>query len=167
MTASEATLLYSVITPGEGGETRFADATRAYAALPADLRERVDGLSTVHSAQHLGAQQAEAADGRSSTQSGTLTQLPEVTLPLAPVHPATGARALLLKVSSVAVARPSVCHLVRASRTSSGWVRRSSSAQRGWRLTARVCPSPARDSDKWIPRTPIGPAMSIRSAGVA
>ncbi|MFE3901128.1 TauD/TfdA dioxygenase family protein [Streptomyces sp. NPDC059153] len=91
-----ATLLYSVITPGEGGETRFADATRAYADLPAGLRARVDGLSAVHSVQHLAARQADAADGRSSTQAGTLAQLPEVTHPLAPVHPATGSRALLL-----------------------------------------------------------------------
>ncbi|MFJ2113985.1 TauD/TfdA dioxygenase family protein [Streptomyces sp. NPDC087850] len=91
-----ATLLYSVITPGKGGETRFADATRAYADLPTGLRARVDGLSAVHSIQHLTTQQANAADGRSSTQAGTLAQLPEVTHPLAPVHPATGARALLL-----------------------------------------------------------------------
>ncbi|GAA2969504.1 TauD/TfdA family dioxygenase [Streptomyces lactacystinicus] len=91
-----ATLLYSVITPGKGGETRFADATRAYADLPTSLRARIDGLSAVHSIQHLATQQANAADGRSSTQAGTLAQLPEVTHPLAPVHPATGARALLL-----------------------------------------------------------------------
>lgn len=91
-----ATLLYSVIAPGEGGETRFADATRAYADLSAGLRDRVDGLSAVHSVQHLAACQAGAADGRSSTQAGTLAQLPEVTHPLAPVHPTTGIRALLL-----------------------------------------------------------------------
>lgn len=91
-----ATLLYSVITPGEGGETRFADATRAYAGLPAGLRARIDGLRAVHSVQHLAARQADVAGGRSSTQAGTLAQLPEVTHPLAPVHPATGARALLL-----------------------------------------------------------------------
>ncbi|WP_055587063.1 TauD/TfdA dioxygenase family protein [Peterkaempfera griseoplana] len=91
-----ATLLYSVITAAEGGETRFADATRAYADLPADLQARVDGLSAVHSVHHLAAQQADAAGGRSSTQAGTLVQLPEVTHPLAPVHPATGVRALLL-----------------------------------------------------------------------
>ncbi|MEV7866631.1 TauD/TfdA family dioxygenase [Streptomyces sp. NPDC088124] len=98
-----ATLLYSVITPGEGGETRFADATRAYAGLPAGLRARVDDLNAVHSVQHLAARQAHAVGGRSSTQAGTLTQLPEVTHPLAPVHPATGARALLL--GSMAIPR--------------------------------------------------------------
>ncbi|MEU2146080.1 MULTISPECIES: TauD/TfdA dioxygenase family protein [Streptomyces albovinaceus subgroup] len=91
-----ATLLYSVIAPAEGGETRFADATRAYTGLPANLRARIDRLSGVHSAQHLAGQQADAAGGLSSTQAGTLTQLPAVTHPLAPVHPVTGARTLLL-----------------------------------------------------------------------
>ncbi|MFH9758605.1 TauD/TfdA dioxygenase family protein [Streptomyces anulatus] len=91
-----ATLLYSVITPAEGGETRFADATRAYADLPACLQARVEDLSAVHSVQHLAEQQADAAGGLSSTQTGTLTQLPVVTHPLVPVHPVTGARALLL-----------------------------------------------------------------------
>ncbi|MFE9424257.1 TauD/TfdA dioxygenase family protein [Kitasatospora sp. NPDC006697] len=98
-----ATLLYSVITPGQGGETRFADTTRAYADLPADLRARIDGLSAVHSIQHLAKQQAEAAGGRSSTQAGTLADLPEVIHPLAPIHPITGARALLL--GSMAIPR--------------------------------------------------------------
>ncbi|RPK44680.1 Pentalenolactone F synthase [Streptomyces sp. ADI91-18] len=82
-----ATLLYSVITAGEGGETRSADATRAYDDLPSGLPARVDDLSAVHSVQHLATRQADAADGRSSTQAGTLAHLPEVTHPLAPVHP--------------------------------------------------------------------------------
>ncbi|MFD5920681.1 TauD/TfdA dioxygenase family protein [Kitasatospora sp. NPDC058201] len=98
-----ATLLYSVITPAEGGETRFADATRAYADLPTGLRDRVDRLNAVHSVQHLAAQQADAGGGCSSTQAGTLAHLPATTHPLAPVHPATGARALLL--GSMAIPR--------------------------------------------------------------
>jgi len=90
-----ATLLYSVITPDQGGETRFADATRAYADLPAVLKERLAGLRAVHSVQQLGTRQAEAA-GQSSAQAGTLAGLPDVTHPLAPAHPVTGARSLLL-----------------------------------------------------------------------
>lgn len=91
-----ATLLYSVIAPGKGGETRFADSTRAYADLPAHLQTRIDSLKAVHSVRHLAARQADATNGYSSTQAGTFAQLPEVTHPLAPVHPVTGARALLL-----------------------------------------------------------------------
>lgn len=93
---NRATLLYSVITPDEGGHTRFADATRAYADLPDDMKARVDGLHAVHSIAQLADRQAEATGGHSSTASGTLSTLPEVTHPLAPAHPVTGARALLL-----------------------------------------------------------------------
>jgi taurine dioxygenase len=93
---TRATLLYSVITPEHGGETRFADATRAYADLPADLKGRIEGLQAVHSILQLGTRQAEAAGGRSSAAAGTLANHAEVEHPLAPVHPVTGARSLLL-----------------------------------------------------------------------
>ncbi|GLF98091.1 TauD/TfdA dioxygenase family protein [Streptomyces yaizuensis] len=93
---TRATLLYSVIAPGRGGETRFADATRAYTDLPQNLKDRIDGLSAVHSITQLGARQSQAAHGRSSAAAGTLTTLPEAEHPLAPPHPVTGARTLLL-----------------------------------------------------------------------
>ena len=93
---TRATLLYSVIAPEHGGETRFADATQAYADLPAELKGRIADLQAVHSIQQLGARQAEAAEGRSSAAAGTLVDRAEVEHPLAPVHPATGARSLLL-----------------------------------------------------------------------
>ena len=90
-----ATLLYSVIAPRSGGQTRFADTTRAHADLPADLEDRVRGLRAVHSIQELGARQAQAA-GRSSAAAGTLAGRAEVQHPLAPRHPATGLPSLLL-----------------------------------------------------------------------
>jgi taurine dioxygenase len=93
---TRATLLYSVITPEHGGETRFADATQAYADLPADLKGRIQGLQATHSIRQLGARQAEAADGQSSAAAGTLADRAEVEHPLAPIHPVTGARSLLL-----------------------------------------------------------------------
>ena len=93
---SRATLLYSVITPEHGGETRFADATRAYADLPADTKRRIEGMQAVHSIRQLGARQAEAAGGQSSIAAGTLAGLAEVEHPLAPVHPVTGSRSLLV-----------------------------------------------------------------------
>jgi taurine dioxygenase len=49
-----------------------------------------------HSIRQLGILQAAAADGQSSTATGTLADLPEVLHPLAPPHPTTGARTLLL-----------------------------------------------------------------------
>jgi taurine dioxygenase len=93
---TRATLLYSVITPRHGGETRFADATRAYADLPADLKEQAKRLRTLHSIQQLGARQAQVADGLSSAAAGRLADEADVEHPLAPVHPVTGNRSLLL-----------------------------------------------------------------------
>jgi taurine dioxygenase len=93
---TRATLLYSVITPEHAGQTRFADATSAYAELPADLKSRIGDLRAVHSIQQLGARQAQAAGGQSSAATGTLVDRAEVEHPLAPVHPVTGTRSLLL-----------------------------------------------------------------------
>lgn len=93
---TSATVLYSVITPASGGETRFADATRAHNDLPSDIRTRIENLHAVHSIQELGVRQAAAAGGHSSAASGTLVDRDEATHPLAPVHPATGLRSLLV-----------------------------------------------------------------------
>lgn len=93
---TRATLLYSVITPERGGETRFADATRAYTDLPADIKARLHGLRAVHSIQQLATRQAEAAEGQSSVAAGMLAGREEVVHPLAPVHPITGMRSLLV-----------------------------------------------------------------------
>lgn len=91
-----ATLLYSVITPTEGGETRFADATRAYASLHPAVRQRIEGVRAVHSIEQLGTLQSQASGGRSSAAAGSLSGGPEVEHPLVLTHPVTGARSLLL-----------------------------------------------------------------------
>ncbi|MEU1776691.1 TauD/TfdA family dioxygenase [Streptomyces sp. NPDC019922] len=91
-----ATLLYSVITPEKGGETRFADATRAYAALPPAARQRIEEMRAVHSIEQLGALQSQASGGQSSAAAGSLASHPEVEHPLVLTHPVTGARSLLL-----------------------------------------------------------------------
>ena len=91
-----ATLLYSVITPEEGGQTRFADATRAYADLQPDLKERIQELRAVHSIRHLGALQSQANAGQSSAAAGSLADDPDVEHPLVLQHPVTGSRSLLL-----------------------------------------------------------------------
>jgi alpha-ketoglutarate-dependent taurine dioxygenase len=93
---SRATMLYSVITPTVGGQTRFADATRAYADLPDELKEQIEGFSAVHSIQHLSVLQRQASGGQSSSAAGSLASKPEVQHPLVLEHPATGARSLLL-----------------------------------------------------------------------
>ncbi|MFG2631794.1 TauD/TfdA dioxygenase family protein [Streptomyces sp. NPDC048473] len=93
---TRATLLYSVITPEKGGETRFADTTRAYADLPEQMKQRINELRSVHSIEQLGALQSQASGGRSSAASGSLAGHPEVEHPLVLQHPTTGARSLLL-----------------------------------------------------------------------
>ncbi|MFE7331544.1 TauD/TfdA dioxygenase family protein [Streptomyces sp. NPDC057565] len=93
---TSATLLYSVITPGQGGETRFADATRAYSGLPTAMRQRIEGMRAVHSIEQLGVLQSEASGGQSSIAAGSLADHPGVEHPLVLTHPVTGARSLLL-----------------------------------------------------------------------
>lgn len=93
---TRATLLYSVITPERGGETRFADATRAYADLSEPLKRRIDGLRAVHSIEQLGVLQSQANGGQSSAAAGSLSDQPEVEHPLVLQHPVTGTRSLLL-----------------------------------------------------------------------
>ena len=93
---TRATLLYSVITPEHGGQTRFADTTQAYADLPAGLKEQIEGLRAVHSIQQLGALQTRASGGESSAAAGSLADQPEAEHPLVQTHPVTGARSLLL-----------------------------------------------------------------------
>ncbi|MER6271650.1 TauD/TfdA family dioxygenase [Streptomyces sp900105755] len=93
---TSATLLYSVITPEQGGETRFADATRAYAALPPAMRQRIEGMRAVHSIEQLRVLQSQASGGQSSVAAGSLAGHPEVEHPLVLTHPVTGARSLLL-----------------------------------------------------------------------
>ena len=42
-----ATLLYGLVCPSEGGNTKFADMVAAYAALPEDTKKKIAGLRTV------------------------------------------------------------------------------------------------------------------------
>ena len=47
----DGTCLYGKIIPPVGGDTLYADQVAALAALPADLRERIEGRQAVHSAR--------------------------------------------------------------------------------------------------------------------
>lgn len=42
------TMLHALEAPDEGGETLFADLAAAYAELPCDMRERIEGLQVLH-----------------------------------------------------------------------------------------------------------------------
>ncbi|MDA0656551.1 MAG: TauD/TfdA family dioxygenase [Proteobacteria bacterium] len=45
----KATMLYGIDIPAEGGDTQFTSAAAAFDALPAEKRNRLDGLRSVHS----------------------------------------------------------------------------------------------------------------------
>jgi taurine dioxygenase len=45
---ASVTMLYSVRSPMEGGETRFCDLAAAWEALPSDMKARIDGLQVEH-----------------------------------------------------------------------------------------------------------------------
>jgi taurine dioxygenase len=81
------TMLYSIEIPKEGGNTLFANAYKAYEALPADARERIDGRTAVQVYDYDGGvldrkHMVAPKDGMSYAH------------PVARTHPATGRRAL-------------------------------------------------------------------------
>jgi taurine dioxygenase len=81
------TMLYSIEIPAEGGNTLFANAYKAYEALPADLKKRIEGRKAVHVYDYDG-----------GVLDRKLMVAPEDGVsfahPVARTHPATGRRAL-------------------------------------------------------------------------
>ncbi len=59
----DGTCLYGKVIPPSGGDTLFADQQAALAAMPADLRARVDGLRVIHSARNSYAPDGLYGDG--------------------------------------------------------------------------------------------------------
>ncbi|MBM3525753.1 MAG: TauD/TfdA family dioxygenase [Alphaproteobacteria bacterium] len=85
------TMLQAIELPPSGGDTEFADMTRAYAALAEDTRRDLVGLEVVHSFEYM----------RSSTNDRPLTEAeraatPPVHHPLVRTHPETGEKSLYL-----------------------------------------------------------------------
>jgi taurine dioxygenase len=87
------------------GETGFASATAAYEALPAETKQRLQGLRNVHSYRHYRAKNAQAqkADelrGRRVQEhvptEEQLKSVPDVEMPVVRTHPVTGRKALFV-----------------------------------------------------------------------
>jgi alpha-ketoglutarate-dependent taurine dioxygenase len=81
------TMLYAIEIPAEGGNTLFANAYKAYDALPEDVKSRVNGRQAVQVYDYGGgvldrANMVEPKDGMSFAH------------PVARTHPATGRKAL-------------------------------------------------------------------------
>ena len=90
------TMLYAVEVTPEGGDTWFCDLGAAYAALPPDLRAKVDGRRAVHSAA--------TADRRVGIQLTEEQQrkAPEVVHPLVRTHPLAGEKGLYFSLNHTA-----------------------------------------------------------------
>ncbi len=96
------TLLYGVDIPPVGGDTLYADQYAAYDALPEDLRERIDGLTGIHSARRGYSKQGQYGDrdtGRSMAIIASDDAMATQTHPLVRVHPETGRRALFCSLA--------------------------------------------------------------------
>ncbi|HOF31271.1 MAG TPA: TauD/TfdA family dioxygenase [Burkholderiaceae bacterium] len=95
------TVLLSAVIPPVGGDTLYADQYAAYAALPAAMQRRLDGLMGVHSARRGYAPtgvygERDRGSGRSmkilSDESALKTRLH----PVVRTHPETGRKALFV-----------------------------------------------------------------------
>ena len=89
-----ASMLYSIEVPMKDGvalgDTRFAGMAAAYDALPAAMKERIDGLRAMHSLLHrYGTKTTGAADMAKRSR-----EFPPVSHPLVIRHPATGRKCL-------------------------------------------------------------------------
>lgn len=84
-------VLRAVEVPELGGDTLWADAAAAHDALPADLRERIAGLTAVHDWQHtFGLAMTDDVRERLAEQ------FPPAVHPVVRVHPETGRRTLFV-----------------------------------------------------------------------
>lgn len=84
------TMLHALELPPDGGDTQFANAAAAYAALPEESKRAIAGLRVVHSweasRRHLGLTPVEEET----------RERPPVVHPLVRTHPDTGEKALYL-----------------------------------------------------------------------
>lgn len=92
-----ATILHSKVTPPVGGDTLYADCTRAYDALSDVMKRLLDGLVAVHSAAlPYGTEGIFAHEKEQRTMKIIVSKEAEKTCPhpLVRIHPVTGRKAL-------------------------------------------------------------------------
>ena len=99
-TPSLCTLLQAVKLPREGGDTAFACMTRAYAALPADIKARIEGRRAIHNPSKLVNPRVEISPLRKDAAAfyaGQSARFAEVSHPIVRTHPATGEKSLYVQ----------------------------------------------------------------------
>lgn len=94
-TPSIGSILYAVEVPDCGGDTLFASMTKAYDTLSPGLKQTLEGLRAVHSANREYSAQGASAQKRGSMQVADAEGMAgEFTHPVVKVHPVTGRKAL-------------------------------------------------------------------------
>ncbi|TWT12977.1 TauD/TfdA family dioxygenase [Reyranella sp. CPCC 100927] len=85
------TMLYGIDVPATGGDTQFTNMYAAYDRLPAAMKDRIAGLSAIHTydSSRKGTRVAKRTDT-------DMARMPAVTHPLVRTHPETGRKALYL-----------------------------------------------------------------------
>lgn len=94
-----ATLLHSKVVPPVGGDTLYADCTRAWNALSDEMKKVLDGLTAVHSAAlPYGTNGVFAQETEKRTMKILVSKDAEKTWPhpLVRTHPVTGRKALFV-----------------------------------------------------------------------
>ena len=90
---SDGSILHGIEITNEGGNTRFANLYDSYAALPDEMKRRIDGQWVVHDHDNI----LELAHGPNTRPvEGTYADMPPVRHPLVRLHPVTRRRCLFL-----------------------------------------------------------------------
>jgi taurine dioxygenase len=87
---SDASMLYSVEVPDEGGDTLFANMVLAYETLPEATKQRIEGLQAVHRYGYRG---GDAVVDLNQEQDA---RHPDVLHPVVRTHPESGKKALFV-----------------------------------------------------------------------
>lgn len=88
--------LLCVETPAHGGETGFAGMIAAYRALAPEMQQRLEGLTAVHSYNHLNETLRKTNPHRPPLTDELKRLHPPVRRPIAAPHPLTGEKALFV-----------------------------------------------------------------------
>ncbi|WP_087501852.1 TauD/TfdA family dioxygenase [Pseudomonas sp. SID14000] len=93
---SLGSMLHAQELPSEGGDTLFADMHKAWDAVPAALRNVVEGRSAAHSYTARYAETKFAGNWRPTLTAEQLAQVQEVIHPVVRTHPENGRKALFV-----------------------------------------------------------------------